>query len=191
MKLLWCSYPRGKSLNYSVTLVSTYDDGRNFESEDHRGECPVWVRQACWWLYRPILDLHGLEQFGQGKTWSLVEDVWVRRSQGIVSCLGAASFLVAVQAWSNLDGKTWSLVDDVWVVGSFRRLCFSWAARTLPPSKFWTALIMMRQNCHFSRQGDVTIKGTGFKKLRGEGKPEKYRMITIAILLKRIDGQSI
>ena len=75
---------------------------RMFESEDHRGECPVWVRQAFWWLYRPILDLHFLEQFGQGKTWSLVEEVWV--------------------------------------VGSFRRLRFSWAARTLPSLKFWTAV---------------------------------------------------
>ena len=65
-----------------------------FESEDHRVECPVWVWQAvrvcrsqgrvsCLGvasfvvavLYWPILDLHGLEQFGQGKTWSLVEDV--------------------------------------------------------------------------------------------------------------------
>ena len=103
---LYCSFTIYSSGSRSVFKISRkrrsfYDDddnGRFFESEDHRGECPVWVRQAFWWLYRPNLDLHGLEQFVQGKTWSLVEDVRVRRSQGRVSCLGAASFLVALQA---------------------------------------------------------------------------------------------
>ena len=63
--MVWSNLDRGKPGHWL----------KMFESKDHRGECPDWVRQAFWWLYRPILDLHGLEQFGQGKTWSLVEDV--------------------------------------------------------------------------------------------------------------------
>ena len=64
--VVWSNLDRGKPGHWL----------RMFESEDPRGECPVWVWQAFWWLYRAILDLHcGLEQFGQGKTWSSVEDV--------------------------------------------------------------------------------------------------------------------
>ena len=64
-----------------------------FESEDHREECPVWVRQALWWLYctgrsLTCMDWNNLDRGKLGHWLKMFESedhrvecpVWVRQA---------------------------------------------------------------------------------------------------------------